>query len=244
MWRTRVVVIVVLVSVTALVFVLLNSTQTPVKGILDSPLVAFLFAQFCGLATSFLSWWVLVHGVVPKAYFSPNLSKVARRNTTDNASGYDYRVKIGNFGRRSIIDVEISARLRITGLEPRPQATWIVKIPIEHEMYFRIPEILPHKKGEIRNKVLTLDVNEANDLFASDKCPERIKAKAILKTLTLEDLLSIGTTATLTIYVAGFDEFSGARKQFVSHPYSFKNVKLGRFGDDFYHSFEVIEEKV
>jgi len=50
------------------------------------------------------------------------------------------------------------------------------------------------------------------------------------RTPTLENLLSLGTEAELVVWVLAFDEFSGARKAFISKHYRLNDICEGKFG--------------
>jgi len=190
----------------------------------------FLFGFVLGIATNLLSWWILSHVVVPQISFSPQISKTCAHKTPCDQSGYKYRVKLENSGRRAAIDVEIAARLRVKGMGAFAKTNWlIVNIPLStHGNSYRIPRILPVKESLARRHTLRLLINEAEE-FRSPTYPEAIRKKAEERTLLLEDLLTLGSAATLQIVVFAYDEFSGARKLFVSKEYTCSDIKEGPF---------------
>jgi len=124
-----------------------------IETLLANPLVAQLLGLLVGLFTSFFSWWVLFHVVVPKIEFSPWISKLP---TQDDGSGYRHRVKFKNVGRRKIVDLQVTARLAVRDLVFKD--TWnAVYIPLnrEGERMYDMPAIAP--RGE---RVLRLFVSE------------------------------------------------------------------------------------
>jgi hypothetical protein len=192
----------------------------------------FLFGFVLGIATNLLSWWILSHLIVPRISFSPQISKTRTHKTQGDQSGYKYRVKIENSGRRAAIDVEIIARLRVKGIGGFPKTNWhIVNIPLSThgDKSYRIPRILPVKKGLARRHTLRLLINEVEEFRTSLIYPEAIRKKAEEGTLLLEDLLTLGSAANLQILVFAYDEFSGARKLFVSKRYTCGDIKEGPF---------------
>lgn len=88
----------------------------------------FIFGLIIGVGTNLVAWWLLFHAVVPKIQFSPSISKLTNEEHPDDQSGYKYRVKIENAGRRAVIDLEIRARIVIHGLGRYKKSTsqWIL----------------------------------------------------------------------------------------------------------------------
>lgn len=171
-----------------------------------------------GMLSSFAIWWWVTHSMVPIIRFAYSISK---RETDEVKSGFRYRCKIKNTGRRAIIDVEIIARLRIKGLrEELPNNSVMIKLDVSSD---RIPIIRPN-----RVKIITI-LPEMNDKFKHDPYPEDIQKKANDGIITLDDLLNIGKYSYLIVSVFGYDEYSGTRKLFESKKYRKNDVKLGLF---------------
>jgi hypothetical protein len=186
-------------------------------------LLTNLLGFLVGLLTSFLTWWILAHWIIPKIEFSKDISKL---KTEDDGSGYMYRIKFINVGRRGLIDMQVVARLLIKGLSiPRNWVT--IKIPLEWNGSYKteIPKLSAKS-----NRIIRLFLSSSPDLQMNSYIPEVIRDKARLGKLTLEELLSLGSRAKLTIWVFGYDEFSGARKLFKSYEYQAEDIKDGRFG--------------
>lgn len=175
-----------------------------------------------GILTNFIVWAVLSHYFVPKIRFSKRLSKVPIKKTKKDRSGYRYRFKIENSGRRDIIDVELTARLGVKGL--RTKNMWnILYIPLNADgsISYRIPKLFPAKEGETgHRKIIFLHPNSAELLRHWTIFPEEIRCKTRQKTLLFEDLLRLGSQAKLEIHAFCYDRFSGSRKLYVSDPYA------------------------
>ena len=189
--------------------------------------IGFLF----GIIASLLAWWFQSHLIVPNIQFSPFIGKIP---SVENKSGYKYRIKLENSGKRSVIDIEIMARLRIKGVGDFPNNWKVYYIPLgDLGITFRIP-IMTRKKTKTSGHTITLDIHEVVEFKKLEKLerfPDNIKQKAKENTLLLEDLLSLGSEANVRIEAFGFDEFSGARKFFKSKFYTIRDIKEGRFYD-------------
>ncbi len=171
-----------------------------------------------GVLTSLISWWILFHKIVPKIQFSKNISKT---QSVDSKSGFRYRIKLENIGKRDILDVEIFARFKIKGVKPETPKNWsIIDLHISKN---RIPII---KKNT--NKMIRI-YPEKTESFQKKFYPDLINKKQMNETLTMEDIFSIKEDTSLQIVLFGYDSFSGARKIFESSIYYKDNIKLGLF---------------
>ena len=175
-----------------------------------------------GILSSLLAWWILFHRIVPVIRFSPSISKT---ETDDNESGYRYRFKLENAGSRTILDVELFAKLRIRGLHPSYPNNWeVIYIPLERD---RIPKIRPVKKSCIR-VIFRLYIDKIDE-FNKPIYPEHLRQKCKENSILLEDIMLLGIDRTLQILAFGYDEFSGARKVFESKLYNLNDIKFGLF---------------
>lgn len=185
-----------------------------------------LLGVAAGLATNLASWWILFHGIAPKIQFSSYISKTPQEPFEENRSGYSYRIKLINSGRRAIIDVEIMARLRILGVIEQRKRNWrAIIIPVKGSASYRNPRM----SALVGDQVLELSLNDVEEFLRLPIYPDEIRRKAEQKTLVLEDLLSLGQRATLQIAAFGYDEFSGARKLFVSKSYTLDDIREGLY---------------
>ena len=163
-----------------------------------------------GIVASVSVWYVLEHLLVPRVEFLP---AIYRSKTQENPSGYKYRVKFRNIGRREILDFELFAKLRLRGVSST--ANWrAVYIPIDDS---RIPRIPSHRKSGKRLAVQLL-VSEIPD-HAAAFLPSELKSARDNGSLTLENLMAFGNEGTLEIVGFGYDAFSGTRKVFQSKVY-------------------------
>jgi len=182
----------------------------------------FIISVFVGIPlgaiSSILGWWVLFHVLVPDLRFSTIISKIPHNDT---GAGHRYRIRIKNTGKRAAIDLEIVARLQIQGVHDKTPNIWKqVNLEIAGK---KIPFI-----GKEATRVIRL-LPEKTDEFQNEFYPKEIKQKASERSLTLEDVMSIGNDAFLQIYVFAFDEFSGSRKMFVSPKYTKSTIFRGKF---------------
>jgi hypothetical protein len=183
------------------------------QGALLSTLVGVPF----GIAASFAAWFIVFRGFVPKFIFSEQISEIPGVSPEETPQ---YRIKIKNIGRRNAIDVDVFSRLRVRNLLHRPEfsATWtIVTLTSDTTHEPRIP------RGA--NRVVVLGLDNTPEL-SSTKFQAALNGRAP----TLEVLLSLGEAAELVVWVLAFDEFSCARKAFISKHYQICDICKGKFG--------------
>lgn len=191
----------------------MGAKATALQGALLSTLVGVPF----GVAASFAAWYIVFRGFVPKFTFSGQLNKVPGLAPGEPPR---YRVKFINVGRRDAIDVDVYSRLRVRNLSHRPEYldTWtIVTLSSDTTHEPKVP------KGGSRMVVLGLD--ETAEL-ATSKFQRALDGRVP----TLENLLSLGKEAEIVVWVLAYDEFSGARKGFISKHYSLDDIREGQFG--------------
>jgi hypothetical protein len=185
---------------------------TALEGALLSTLVGVPF----GVAASFAAWYIVSRWIVPAITFSDRISKLPPLGPN---VGCRYRIKFKNVGRRGVIDVDISTRLRIRCLSGHPEfsKTWtIVTLATDTMHEPRIP------KGA--NRVVVLDLDGTLEL-SSPMIVSALHGRAP----TLESLLSLGDEAELVVWVLAFDEYSGARRAFASKKYRLEDVSPGKY---------------
>lgn len=184
-------------------------------------LVANLLGLVVGIAASFASWWILFHRIVPCVEFSSAISATPRRSNPDKKT---FRFKLQNTGRRAVIGSEVFARLRIKWPDGNNWTGYYIPLGREGERKYELPRL-----ERSRNRTLTLWINRTESFRSRGRFPDDFRAKAETRELTLADVLSQGTAANLQIFLSGYDEFSGARKIFMSKQYTLKDVLEGRF---------------
>ncbi|WP_293372181.1 hypothetical protein [Nevskia sp.] len=175
-----------------------------------------------GVVCSLVAWWIVFHGIVPKLDFSEHISKTLDERSDGLPT---YRIKIRNCGYRDIVDVQLFARVYVTGLNPRsPSTRRIVLIPLGIAQW---PTL--EVKGGAK---LTALLSEKAVALTESWYPESVRTMAASGTMKLEDILSMGESAQLQMAAFAYDAFSGTRKVFVSKYYSKDDVRVGRFEPD------------
>lgn len=148
----------------------------------------------------------------------------------DNNSGWDYRIKFENSGRRAIIDLEVRVYVRIKGLyeqSPGVLETALLPLAADGEKVYARPFMYPARKTNLRIR-LKLHLNTV-EYFRKPTFPQTlVREKATQRTLLLEDLLTSGKEAELNVVVSGFDELTGARKVVVK-TYKVQDIREGEF---------------
>jgi len=171
-----------------------------------------------GVLSSFVAWWLLFHYFVPRISFSAQIRKT---ETEDTKSRSEYRVKVKNIGKRTMIDIELIARYRVKGVVPdRPNNWKWENLKVDSD---RVPMIQPST-----NRIFRI-FPEQTESFKYAPYPDNIREKAQEGILTLEDLLGLKQGSEIRMYIFGFDNFSGARKLFVSQFYNISSIKPDMF---------------
>jgi hypothetical protein len=180
-------------------------------------MIELLSGFLIGIMSSFLVWYLLYRRLVPSLEFSP---KVYREKSDENPSGYVYRIRFRNIGKRTLIDIELFAKLRIQGISPLKSTYWrAIYLPIDDP---RIPKIESQRKSKKRTSVRLL-ITQLSESSISI-LPLKIQKKCQDDKICLEDLFSAGRS-TLQIFAFGYDEFSGARKIFESKLYTLEDIE-------------------
>ena len=187
---------------------------------------SILIGIFIGIVTNLVAWWILFHYIIPEIRFSSSISKIP---TKENNLGYKYRFKLQNIGKRSIIDVEVIARVRITEFGDFPRNFRIVDIPLSNKSITHRMPIIPPLSDKFTGKILQIFPNKVDEFKELSTYPEHIRIKANEEKLLLEDVMSMGTKTTLQIMAFGYDEFSGSRRFFISKSYTIKDIIEGKY---------------
>jgi len=187
-----------------------NCMETWMTILISIPLGAF---------SSLIAWWILNYWIKPKIKFSEDISKTLIDSTAI------YRFKFENCGKRKIVDNSLIAKLRIKGI--RYKLNWeVIYLPLDND---KIPIIRPIK-GESK-KIREVPRLELGLIEIKNRkfLPQTIKQKIENDTISLEELMKLGSESELILYVTGYDEISGAKKTFESKPYKVKDIKNGLF---------------
>jgi hypothetical protein len=172
---------------------------------------------------------------VPKIKFSQVIARMP-----PHAEGINrYVIYIENSGCRSIIDIEIRAIITIPGLFS--DLPHIKQDVILETAFTFFPFLKSGRKGNLpSNRMMFRLLPHLNSEFDRKVYPENIRHKRQDKSLTLDDLMSINDYVTVTIVIFCYDEFSGARRMFVSKAYRKTDVQSGVFEET---SLEFIPSK-
>ncbi len=201
-----------------MIFGVIDISEKEILKFIDTS-VSLIFNAILGVITSIVGWFILFRMLVPKFKFSSKINKILY-SSGENAV---YRIKFKNVGQRNAIDIEVFVRLRVRNLSQTPgfKLTWTI-ITL-HTNTNHIPHL-----SKNNNRILILHLKETQELHA-------LKFKNALqgKEINLENLLSLGDKAELVVWALAYDEFSGARKAFVSKHYKISDIMEGKFsGDD------------
>lgn len=196
-------------------------------------LLSTLLGVPVGILCSLAAWWFLFYVIVPKIHFSPSISKVRAKEAKSN---FRYRIAFQNFGKRDIVDAEIYVKLRIKGLRREYQDNESVfSIPLGYD---KIPKIISQRGGN--KHIIRLDVIKIEELVSQTFPEESIIHNFEENPDLLENLLSLGTSAKLQIFIFGYDKVSGTRKVFESKFYHSSDIIYGMFSRE---SLSVIKYK-
>lgn len=191
-----------------------------------SQILPYVVSTFLGLLASLGAWSIVFHFWRPVIAFS---SRVSRMGAADEPGGFAYRIKFWNSGRRTIVDVTCWARLRIQGLNAsRPANYEVTDLPVSFDGH--IPVMFPRKKQGATHLV-RIRTNKPAE-FSRSVYPQEIRDHATNGTLTLEHLLSLGTSATVQLIGFGSDSFSGSRRMMASPEYKIADIVDRPFARD------------
>jgi hypothetical protein len=179
-------------------------------------IISLLLGIPLGILASLIAWWILFHKLVPVIEFSEGIRKIEANYLR---SDVQYKFKISNTGRRGIIDLEIVVKYRVKNIDGRHENIWIWK-PLSIDVH-RVPML---QKGS--NRIFQMLPEKTID-FQHPPFSKEIRTKASAGTLLIEDLMRIGESPGIRIYVFGYDEFSGTRKLYTSKFYDSSSIGVG-----------------
>jgi hypothetical protein len=195
-----------------------------------------LISMGVGIAASLTAWLILFHVLRPRLEFSTAISRIVAE---DEVGGFAYRVKLRNPGFHAVIDVTYAAKLRIRGLNPGAPRNWeVTYLPVSFEG--RIPVIAPRRHGRGTHALVRIKTDKPEE-FTRSVYPPDIRDKAAAGSLTLEDVLGVGTDAYVQIMGFGSNAFSGTRREFTSPKYTLDSIEARRFQE---HSLELVAPPV
>lgn len=188
-----------------------------------------ILAIICSVIASYLFWLYSFKKTRVKVIFSDQIEKSKSKHNINN---YRYRLKIINIGKRDLHELSFVAKLSIR----RKRSTNSSFLRLGHQ---EIIPILYGKKHQNKkeNKHIgfswTLQFHLTDDFFqefSKNLYPAQIRSKARSRELTLDDIFyEFKEKARISVYAFGYDSATGARKMFVSKPYTIEDMKVGKF---------------
>ncbi len=183
--------------------------------------VSTLVSVPTGILTSFVFWWWLTRRLAPRLAWSPHL--VVPPPGTHTGTDHDQpRVKTVNLGRRDAVDLQVKAQLRVPHeVDNIGSPMSIIDLPTSVDWLPRL------QHGSLRYVRLCLELVPDTELqrvaavTTCDPAPGR----------GLADFLRAYPGSAVRLYMFAYDEFSGARKMFVSPDYTAETIVQGRFRD-------------
>ena len=138
-----------------------------------------LMAFVGGIAASLVAWFIVRHWLGPTIEFYEGIYK---RKSRDDLSGYEYRIRLRNEGRRAVVDFEVVVRLRL--FSSTGSTFKAVYIPLDIP---RIPKIASHRGS---NKRVSMLLRPADiDRTTAERLPSVVREGIESKTIKLEDLM-------------------------------------------------------
>jgi hypothetical protein len=168
-----------------------------------------------GVVTSLVAWWLGASGLAPRIEFGPHISKIS--NPGEQMS---YRIKFKPRRRRwlrsDVVDVEVAARLLVTGLSRHAPGNQIaIEIPVRRSRIIVMPS----------NHIARLQLERIRDV---DLLPADLRSTVADGSIELETLFALGSRARLRIYVSAADGLMRARRVSVM-TYEATDIRNGRF---------------
>ena len=183
-----------------------------------------------GLVASVLAWWAVALA------FTPRL-KVSVLNRFEQEPeiapcGFRYRIKLINRSRHyAATDLSIHARLVVKGLDPlRPTTQTAISFPVGEP--FPYPVLEARRRGapfEDSERVYSLHIHELRGA-ALVRLPDPIRSRLEDRSITLEELLDMGSDAFIRLAVSACHSRSGFRR---TYPCKFRmgDIEEGSFED-------------
>ena len=175
-----------------------------------------------GLALSLLFWYWQTKWIVPRVAFSTAISRIRRPD-----GAFVYRVKISNTGRRRVIDANFYCKIVYVSA-PTLSAAGLKNVIVNLLVPLAPSHVFSIGSG---NRWLVQLKTDSNALRTADSryTDEVISVIEQSDDGPLEKLMSLGERAVARIHVLCYDEWSGARKYFVSPSYSVDQIIPGSF---------------
>ena len=193
-------------------------------------MVLFLAGIPIGIATSLFSWWILWRLLGPRGVFSPWISEgpdVAQPGKVR------YRAKFLSTGRRGMMDVTFSASLFVPNVEPDGGQA-LIDVPLFNSS---TPKIGGRRKERdsrktvlsSRHRVVTLVFSDISTIQLARIGPSVRSGLAQSRPGGLIAVMRAYPGSTLVLSCTASDSWTGARRAFISNPYSTDSIRCAVF---------------
>ena len=184
----------------------------------------------CSVIASYVFWTLSFKVSTTKIIFSHHIEKSLREGR------YKLRIRMVNTGPADLFDVRFVARLmykpRMKG-ERQSRAT-AVYLNFGHQSML---PILYGKQKQKKHPTAVLSwtsvLEESDDFyseFSKQHHTDAIRAKALNKTLTVDDVIvEYSENSHIRIFAFGTDSMTGIEKMFLSPRYTANDLIIGRF---------------
>lgn len=179
-----------------------------------------------GIVSSLLTWWAVARYLGPRMVLSEKITVVP---TTVHLLGRPQRFKVMNTGRwRGLAEVRAVARLRVRGLQraksiyPDSRLTFDIALSSIDSC---VDYIAPRQGW-----IFTLDPREIVSPYVVF-LPEGTRSAVEEGRCSLRDLLALGSTSELEVFVSATDAYSGVRRT-TAKTYRASDVVDGYFALD------------
>jgi hypothetical protein len=175
-----------------------------------------------GVAGTAVVWIFKTYVVKPRLSMSEQISRREEQGTTT------WRIKLGNYSWLPATDLSIHAVLRTTGVNGSA-ATTVLAVGLSSESIDVLRRRARGKSG--RHRLVYLDPASLTP-FGVRRLPEALRRKVQdpehAGPIELEDLLRLGSKASLTVTAFCFNGLSGTRKWF-SRTYTINDITTHSF---------------
>lgn len=182
-----------------------------------------------GIVSSGIIWWSTVRMIRPRLTFGKGI----RKKPSIATPGYIYSLRIMNRGLRAAVDVETRVTLKydhplgvsefrqLLTLEHYNKRTWSIRGRTASEFFRRKPY------GG--NRIFQVLPNETDEFLRRRHMPPRIHEGVRNQDLRLEEVLELLPNACIQVAVMALDNFSGARRLFLSQEFTVDDIVLGEW---------------
>lgn len=183
---------------------------------MSNQIVSALVGLITGFITSAAFWWFTTRFLTPSIRWSTRISVTPRMGDASTAN----RIKIMNVGRRPAVDFSATCMLRVPGVTTGTN----VRLVNLRTLDVPLPRLEP--RGERIISIKTDGISPAH--VAS--LPKDLQALLNQNPpVSLTTLFSQYPKSEIVLYLSAYDEVTGSRKHYRSHPYTKASLAFGRF---------------